>query len=115
MPASIPCVRRNPATGGLGRQHRLERHLVEQESLDELRFGDGRGHLKQGFVGEEDPSLWDCPYLAGEAQPGEGLKRRIIESQFAQVLEVVVVKAVLLETLQGALHSRRNKEPSVGR
>jgi len=49
------------AAGGLGRHRGLERHMVEQHRLGQLRFGDQGGHLQQRLAGEDNAALGGPP------------------------------------------------------
>jgi hypothetical protein len=89
---------------------------VEQRRLQQLRLDDGRRHLQQRLVREQDGTLGDRADVPGEPQGGEiAQELRIEAAEGTEIAEVLGREAEGPRELQRMLEARRHHEGPRGR
>ena len=102
-------LRRDHVPGRLGRERRMERDLVQQDRLDQLRLGDRRGDLHDRLLRMDDAPLRHRPDLPREAHVAEILDRPLVEPDLAEVGEVLLLEDERLEEPEAVVEARRRR------
>ena len=103
------------AAGRFGRQQRLVLHLVDDDGLRQLRRNQRSGNLQNGFVGEKQATLRQCPHAAGKAeaaQPGQEIGAE--GAGVPQVGDGVIVKRQGGQAVQSVVHAGGYQVAPVG-
>ena len=103
------------AAGRFGGQQRLVLHLVDDDGLRQLRRNQRSSNLQNGFVGEKQAALRQCPHAAGKteaAQPGQKIGAE--GAGVPQVGDGVIVKRQGGQAVQGVVHAGGHQVAPVG-
>ena len=100
---------------GLRRERRVERHLVQQERLHQLRDGDRRGDLHDRLVRVHDPAFGDRPDLSVEPQLAERPRCRVRRTRSSAGTRARPRRTRTTRGVEAGLETRRDQEAAVRR
>ena len=100
---------------GFARDGRLEGHLIEEQSLDELGFGQRRRDLEDGLARQRDASLGDRPYVAGEAELAKCFEVVLgIALRLAEISNVVFLETKVGQEIETGFDPGGDEKPTHG-
>ncbi len=92
---------RDHAARSLARDRGFEGDFIEEQGLDELRFGKRCGHLEDGLAGERDSAFRNRPDVAGKAKAAKRLEvAHLVALRLFQVAEVVLFEAKVPQPIE---------------
>ena len=104
---------RDDTARGLARDRRLEGHLVEEQGLDELGFGERRRDLEDGLARERDAPLGDRTHVTREAELAKRFEVALgITLRLAEISNVLFLETKVGQEIEARFDPGGDEKPS---